>query len=464
MSNNFHRYLLMMVSTILLVGCSKDLYDDPEENKTIFNSEKIRLDQLLLEVNSPPIIDIARKNYKSTDSLQSFKRGTSYEAMEFEKTTKLNEYTTYSLSLNTYSEENPYFLNFIIQKSANVEKVGYEKYIPNSAITDLDIRTFSGTLQLMDINKKVKSETQFINGNILPSNDVQTLSLSCSDHITVIVHTCSHGGNHAPGTSCNPGQVNDGYYEIIVDQVCYDDNVGPPAPNVIVHLGGSSGGGGQMSNLPCAELTKMTQNTAVRAALLNLQTKTALFSEVGFSISKKNNVYQAPITITPNPLFPDSLPVNAYIGGINIGIFHTHPHYSGGIYPMFSPEDIYTLLLLAKKGNVTAANYADFVVTMTVPQGTFAIKIKDPLKFLASMNTYSNLGGIKQMIEDRYDQRVPNGNIEDLAKDLLDCIAKSDMGIGLYKSNANITSWSELIQATNPSNPTINQILYIPCN
>ncbi|QXP60866.1 hypothetical protein [Olleya sp. HaHaR_3_96] len=50
-----------------------------------------------------------------------------------------------------------------------------------------------------------------------------------------------------------------------------------------------------------------------------------------------------------------------------------------------------------------------------------------------------------------------------MEKDLLDTFKSFNMGIGLYKANEDLSSWSELVHDLNPVSPTLGSPIEQPC-
>lgn len=267
------------------------------------------------------------------------------------------------------------------------------------------------------------------------------------------------GGGYNPGiptNPTNPSPPNDGGGRTIV-----------ATP---VNSSGSSNSFIQLTKTPCEELQNMTLNFALKNALITLSNQTHFNYETGFAVKKNQSDgnYRNPITANANdPTKPNEISAKDYLGSEFVGFFHTHP-LSGGIwYPMFSPGDIDYLFWVALKHNTAGQpkQYSDYFITMTVPQGTFALKIKDISKFASTRNIkWKGDKGLEKVIIDNFDKRDPDGNINLLLKDLLDTFRKFDTGVGVYKANEDFSQWSEVVLETNPSSPNFGQPKLVPCN
>ncbi|THD33724.1 hypothetical protein [uncultured Flavobacterium sp.] len=223
------------------------------------------------------------------------------------------------------------------------------------------------------------------------------------------------------------------------------------------------------NNDPCKELKKMMQNTKIEESYTGpngLKSKVNENIEYGFAF-KRTPGYDDVEPITRNYANPTTLNMTNFIGGKYYGASHTHINYvTSENVPMFPAPDIDYLFKVAAKYDwegVTPRNrdYSIFVFTLTVPQGTYAIKIKDWLKFTYVMNNSVRYGEFKQKIEREYN-KIDNSNIDKLIKTLLKIMNDSNLGVGLYEAEQDFSNWKELTL----SNPTdVNsQIKETPCN
>ncbi len=222
---------------------------------------------------------------------------------------------------------------------------------------------------------------------------------------------------------------------------------------------------------PCGELIKLTSNIYMQGALANLQTKTNLTRESGFSISKRDATnYNNPLPCNASPSNPNEIKMPT--GGKNIGAFHTHPIASAtDIVPMFSDGDINWLFWVAQRNEAPRQGkvYEEFFLTLTVPQGTYAIKIKDWIKFAsfrdnkAWKNIDDGLGGQLEDLRDKYNDIGANGNHNSMINAFLEILRDFDAGMGLYEANSELNGWSELVLAPGASSYNDTQPRRIPC-
>lgn len=213
-----------------------------EDNK--MSTEKISKEQLLSELNNQALKEFVVNNNYSESNTKLLK--TQNYSDFFEKIVKPNEYVTYSLRLNSYSNNTPYFKYFIINKDVSgIEKAGFVKYIPLISTYSLDVDNFTGDIEIYTVENELFAKTTFQNGTPVTNNlskDNNNTVFGCYNTSYIIVHPCSHGGGHLPGETCNNGLINDAYYEIRTTVVCIDSNVKYIAPPD--EFGGVGGGGG----------------------------------------------------------------------------------------------------------------------------------------------------------------------------------------------------------------------------
>lgn len=224
-----------------LISCEKDLYDEPIHQSNKVKIEKISANQLMQQISNPII-----KNYMSTltkdlsGNLGS--RLTDEELLYFQMFVKENEYTSYSLRLNDFSTDKPYFLDFVIKTDSEGEKAGFIKYIPEEATSTFDSRTFTGDIEVINLNNHVVANNAVVSGVAI--NQASIAATQCFSAIQLVQHNCTHGGNHAPGEACDGPGGNNGYYEIIITNFCLtfpEDLNFVSAPDI--SMGDNSGGG-----------------------------------------------------------------------------------------------------------------------------------------------------------------------------------------------------------------------------
>ena len=248
MKNIFQNILKTTIICLLLVlsSCEKDLYDEAIIQQSRATSEKISINQVLSEINSPLIKEYINNELRQELNFSQSKSSEDY--FTFMKIIKQDSYTTYSLLLNVYTAEKPYFKFFIITKEGITEKAGYFKYTPDNNEPIFNAEDLNGKVQVLDVENNVKGETIFISSQP-QSPPIGTDMIDCVDTYDVITHNCTNGDNHPPGVPCNNGNVNDGYYEVVVITTCTSTSdyyhIAPP----IDFMGASTivGGGDMLS-------------------------------------------------------------------------------------------------------------------------------------------------------------------------------------------------------------------------
>ena len=215
---------------------------------------------------------------------------------------------------------------------------------------------------------------------------------------------------------------------------------------------------------PCEELKKLTKNPnynavnpymgsndkRIRTAIINMPNEITPTSEAGYSfIGTTNNQSYGPYA---NFLSPDaSNHVYFNLHYLMYGYIHTHPN-DGKHIPMFSLDDIYTLLEIAENFNAngpTGLNTSGndlFTAIMVSKIGgvayTYAIKIDDisKLQELKKLHPKGNGSFIKwERYGDRLNEKYKddadgaNGTQAQYEKTLLEFLKDEDLGVSLYQ-------------------------------
>jgi len=257
---NFLKVLILFASIVSMISCEKNELEDLTNRK--MSSENISTNKLLDELNNNEIIEFVSNSKYFTNSNELLKSNQSSVSNSyspnFQKIVKPNEYITYSLRLNSYTSQKPYFKYFVINKEiSGIEKAGFVKYIPSTPSHELDVDNFTGDIEIYNTDNELFAKTTFQNGqptrnNFNNSNNTTFSSnytvSSCYNVSYIIAHPCSHGGGHMPGESCNNGLANDAYYEIRTTIVCID-TIKSIVPPDTFSGGGGGGGGATILNL-----------------------------------------------------------------------------------------------------------------------------------------------------------------------------------------------------------------------
>lgn len=240
----------MAFATFFMQSCSVEeaVLDNEANKKNYVTTEKVSLENVLSVIKNPIILN-RTETFKSNTSINTLQKSTEKTNVYFTKIVKGDEYTTYILLLNSYTTKNPYFMYYVITQDATTEKVGYLKYIPDAPIDDLNINTFSGKIQILDLKKKIRTESRLINGQPQKQANAATgkTTENCTITVLYIAHYCTNGGEHSQGESCGAGLTNDAYNEYTsISASCtssgYDNSA--PVPNELMNLSNGTGGGG----------------------------------------------------------------------------------------------------------------------------------------------------------------------------------------------------------------------------
>ena len=210
---------MFLFVTLFLASCSEELYNEQSNSETGVKTSKLSLKQVLEEVNSTSTKNELNNLILVNSQNNSLSKVNNSEVY-FTKKEKENILTSYILNINSYSQTKPYFLKLIITKNNNeTERMGYIKYIPTYPTANLDLKTFTGSIQILDMEEEVTALTAFSNGNPIASEINLNSRLTCYDKISIIAVNCGDTGNHPPGVACDNGTYNS-YWNISVTTVC----------------------------------------------------------------------------------------------------------------------------------------------------------------------------------------------------------------------------------------------------
>lgn len=204
------------------------------------------------------------------------------------------------------------------------------------------------------------------------------------------------------------------------------------------------------NNNPCSELKKLSTGVLTRPALIGLPTGQTY--ESGYYVRKNAVGNIGPTPCDSSPVDPTK--INMPIGGNIIGAMHTHPYsYEYGYDSMFSSDDINYLYQVAIKHTNYGQpkEYAEYFITLSVPSGTFALKIENWENFKKfretnpdwTNHTRNGLSATYDKLESTYD-KIGSSGFNKLQNALLKMLQENDSGIGLYKADADSNNWSRL--------------------
>jgi hypothetical protein len=231
----------------LFIQCDSTENTIESIKKPYVTSEKVSLANVLSVLKNPVILN-QTETFKTNTQESMTQKGGEKPNLYFTKIVKGNEYTTYLLLLNSYSTKNPYFMYYVITQNATTEKVGYLKYIPDTPIAFIDIKSFSGKIQILDLKHRIRTESRILNGQPQKQTTAVTARTTddCTSSTSIITHYCGSNAAHSPGQNCtDPTRA---YYEVLITTTCpyvsgYDNSA--PVPNEFMNPSeGGAGGGG----------------------------------------------------------------------------------------------------------------------------------------------------------------------------------------------------------------------------
>jgi hypothetical protein len=475
----------------LLASCSEELYDEAIGSSNKKTIKEIKFNELYKDIKFKNLLE--KVSHTSNAARTSFENQNGFTISDgFVKVIETDSVVSYTMLIERdIVTDTISFENLVIQEnSLGVQKAKILKYTPTTiTLSGHDSFYFDGSI--------IKKNIAFTGFNKNTSNN--TTLAECYTYIFQV--WCSEPyenqtTHHIAGSKCSPNTTYIKAVKVLSPDDCgstggsgSDDSFGDPYSNP-----GGGGGvtgntentpeedvitspvkpgldGGTPGKTPCTELTKLTVNVANKEAIENLQTKTSEDKENGFSISKNSTGgYATPVACNSNINNPDEIVMPT--GGNIIGAFHTHPDASTtDIFPMFSDGDLNWLFWVTTNHNTNGADkdYSEYFLTLTVPQGTFAIKIKDISKFntFRSSKEWKNFNngqkGELKTLRKKYDALESTSNFNSITNAFLEVLRDSNSGIGLYEASSDLSSWSELTLAPNSATNATTPPIKKPC-
>lgn len=229
-------YLLLFFFSLFSCNTDDNSVSEPSNNSL---PTLVSVDEVLAKIKSAKIKNTINNivNLKKKSKINEFEN-----PEYFEKVILTGHYEQYSLYLNKYNTNRPYFLYYIItiDKNSN-EKSGYLKYIPDTPTSEINLRSYSGILQLLNDDMIIQAQATLQNGQIIANSFGTT---NCVQSIVRITHNCTNGGEHSPEESCSGDLQNDAYYSFSIFLDCYT-NFDYSSPGDFI----GGGGGGIISNI-----------------------------------------------------------------------------------------------------------------------------------------------------------------------------------------------------------------------
>lgn len=237
--------LMLLTLAFLILSCRNEL--DPLQESTSnslkvqksISSKLIPINTIKMEVESFSKIQNKLKNSKlGKTSLDANSNKILYR--KFENSTTGT--TTYTLPINSYSSQQPYYLiQQILVSPSDVETTRYLKIIPNTPPafkTEDVLRTLTGSIEVYDEDMSYVSATNYINGVAQDLSSQNKASGECDVDIITTEILCSNGDSHHVGETCDPKYTNDAYFDVTIVVSCPHD-FGP----AVIGNPGTSGSG-----------------------------------------------------------------------------------------------------------------------------------------------------------------------------------------------------------------------------
>lgn len=234
--------LLAVCCFTLFTACQDD--DDAHVHDEASHSERELLlmpfDEVMALLKNEKIKNSLREESRSQVAARGI-GGLDEEAEELFEVIDVGTFVNYSLYMYEWTEERPYHQYFIVTVDAkdSLERAAYLRYHPDDVSVEFIPKTFSGRLEVLDINGSEYAAATFKDGRVIVGTTVRQ---ECTIHISTSEVPCSHGGGHGVGETCTkPGVVNDAHYILNIATICKDvrDPVTVP-PNMVG--GGGKGG------------------------------------------------------------------------------------------------------------------------------------------------------------------------------------------------------------------------------
>ncbi len=345
------------------------------------------------------------------------------------------------------------------------------------------------------VDMKNKSTVTILSGNSYQTG-IFSKGQACIDITETYYTTCSENVHSHGETSptCTASIKSIAY--TVIKTLCYSDN-GPATENPVdpanPNGGGSSGSGSNsdyectdiptdptdlgltneegcslaipsLPNLPgketpCEKIKNTTNNTTGlknKINELNTPQNLALNYEKGAAIEDDAQGQSQLVT-------NDGSPGNTYITvlvsetGETTGFVHTH--FEGStMLPVFSFEDLKTLASIYQWRAYNNKPLDKVTLMVISTAGVFAMVVEDPNLFLPQ--TYKIWGAEEEELYNKFYgdlKKKVNITYDDVIKQISKALPTH--GVGLYKANADLSSWSRLTY-----NPTTDTVQPVPCN
>ncbi|BCY28019.1 hypothetical protein [Flavobacterium okayamense] len=531
---NKHKFKLLFALFSFFVGaffvaCNYDdssrEYHDEDGNKAHFKKEKVSFEifsknkNLFSKLNTDKETLTAKSANKIVSASDNSFFINTNSATYIENENGLHSYTFY-INRNL---ENVLLENLVISLQ---EDGTYKSFIVTYNITQPEFENLKNGL-FVDMDNKMSIEI-FNDDNFLSQLSNKIVYSPCITGTTEYWKCSNNVSGHRPGVPGYPNCIADTFeYVINVEYgLCATDDGEVIGTG---DTGGSNGGGGGSSDsndstydgsdtsihgnggvdtaptlnednsmqdppTPCDELNKLTEkknypthpymdsnDKRIRNAIINMGSEFSASTEKGYAFFNMGNYLEyGPFAKYTNPSGDNHVhfPGFAY----QFGTIHTHP--TSGYFPMFSHDDIYTLLSIADTYNSgfyssynTSGNNLFVSVLVVNIDGviyTYAIKIDDINKLGKLRDVHPNNNGsprkwskFANSLSYYYEEYANgyNGSKLDYEKTFLTFLKNKDLGVSLYEMNQtgfgtpSVTeTWSKLELNSDNSN-----VVSTPC-
>jgi hypothetical protein len=441
--------LFTMSLVIILTACQNDFEEltTKQFSSSQITSEKRTIEQVLNEIKNPLVKDFIINN-QVPNFLKRNSDNNQKDYLEFDLYIKPNDYDTYSLLVENYATETPYFKFIIIQKKGENESAGFAKYIPDNKLTEFNLKRFNGVIQFYDTENNLKAESVLINGIAQPKTQqksrIATFSTICTDKFVTIVHNCSHGGEHPPGTFCANGDPSDGYYEYTWVTTCqeYENPSLIKLPDAFI---GGTGGGAvipeEVISDNCNNLKAKSADANFNSNISDLNADAASSTVETAKIMYKNAPNYSPkiygsldsngnsfVKLNPDPTRSAQI----------LGLMHCHQDFTliNKNLAVFSITDFVGFGKLIEN---SSADVSEYITIVTGSNGTFALKLTNK-QALIDLKNYIENPSTNQEAEDLFNKSIKNTmSVTKQIEGLLQFINETtpDGGIELYQMNNN---------------------------
>ena len=205
------KLLYLFLGIIIISSCTNDDFIEPltETTNSEIVHEKLTYEQVSKRMDEKLNFDKRLKHSFQENYISSTKDLVKITNTDEEESEILIDYffdpihdnETYSFITHPYVEQGDYLEKFVITIEDGEQKVGYLRYYPTD---DIYAELFTGTIEVMSLNRIDKNESYIENG-ITITNKTNAVTEDCVTVFHIKSTRCTHGGNHRFGQQCGPG-------------------------------------------------------------------------------------------------------------------------------------------------------------------------------------------------------------------------------------------------------------------